>query len=102
LTLVAILTVRKEAANKFREFEQHAAQVMRAHGGRIERTIVVESEAAAEVFKEVHIVTFPDAQAFAAYRKDERLAKMVHLREQSVLHTEMLVGEDGDSDRTAR
>lgn len=43
-----------------------------------------------------------DAQAFAAYRKDERLAKMVHLREQSVLHSEILVGEDGDSDRTAR
>jgi hypothetical protein len=42
LTLVAILTVRKAAANKFREFEQHAAQAMRAHGGRIERTIVGE------------------------------------------------------------
>lgn len=59
MTLVAILTVRKQAASKFREFEHHAAQVMRAHGGRIERTIVVDSDAAA-------------------------------------------VGEDGDSDRTAR
>lgn len=83
MTLVAILTVRKEAANKFREFEHHAAQVMRAHGGRIERTIVVDSDVGAEMFKRVH-------------------TKMVHLREQSVLHTEILVGEDGDSDRTAR
>jgi hypothetical protein len=41
VTLVAILTVRKDALDQFRAFERHAAAVMRAHGGRIERTVAV-------------------------------------------------------------
>jgi len=41
VTLVAILTVRRDALEQFRAFERHAAAVMRAHGGRIERTVVV-------------------------------------------------------------
>jgi uncharacterized protein (DUF1330 family) len=95
MTLVAILTVRKEAQAAFRKFETYAAGVMKTHGGRIERTIVVAPDGSPEVFKEIHVVTFPDAQAFAAYRNDERLRQMTHLRDESVVHTEILIGEDG-------
>ena len=52
MTLVAILTVRKDAIEKFRAFETHAAGVMKEHGGRIERTIVVAPEGSPEVIKE--------------------------------------------------
>jgi hypothetical protein len=48
-----------------------------------------------ELIKEIHLLTLPKEKAFAAYRKDERLAKFVHLRDQSVVHTELFVGEDG-------
>jgi uncharacterized protein (DUF1330 family) len=97
ITLVAILTVRKDAIEKFRAFERHAAGVMKEHGGRIERTIVVAPEGSPEVMKEIHVLAFPTAQAFAAYRNDERLAELAHLREESVIHTELLAGEDGPS-----
>jgi len=40
-------------------------------------------------------VTFPDEQALSAYRNDEDLKEVVHLREESVVKTEILVGEDG-------
>jgi hypothetical protein len=95
MTLVAILTVRKDAIEKFRAFERHAAGVMKEHGGRIERTIVVAPEGSPDVIKEVHVLTFPDARAFAAYRGDERLSELAHLREESVIHTELLAGEEG-------
>jgi hypothetical protein len=95
MTLVVILTVRKDAIEKFRAFERHAAGVMAAHGGRIERTVVVAPDGSADVFKEVHVVTFPDEHAFAGYRADERLARLAHLRDESVVHTEVLAGEDG-------
>jgi uncharacterized protein (DUF1330 family) len=94
MTLVAILTVRKAAIEKFRAFENHAAAVMATHGGRIERTVVVAG-AAHDVFKEIHVVTFPSEGAFAAYRGDERLRELAPLRDESVVHTEVLVGEDG-------
>ena len=97
MTLVAILTVRREAIAKFRAYEAHAAQVMKKHGGRFERTVVVVPEGSPELMKEIHVVTFPNEQAFAAYRKDERLTKFAHLRDESVVATELFVGEDGPS-----
>lgn len=97
MTLVVILTVRRDAIEKFRAFEKHAAGVMAAHGGRIERTVVVAPDGSPDVFKEIHVVTFPDERAFAAYRADERLARLAHLRDESVVHTEVLAGEDGPS-----
>jgi uncharacterized protein (DUF1330 family) len=92
ITLVAILTVRKDAVEKFREYETRAAGIMTDYGGRIERTVVVAPDASPEVVKEVHLVTFPSAEAFAAYREDERLVQAAELRNEAVVHTEILVG----------
>ena len=95
MTLVAILTVRRDAIEKFRAFEAHAAEVMKMHGGHLERTVVVAPDGSPELIREIHVVTFPNEEAFARYRKDERLAKFVHLRDESVVDTELFVGEDG-------
>jgi hypothetical protein len=95
VTLVAILTVRKAALDAFRAFEQHAATVMAHHGGRIERTVVVPLAGTPDLVKEVHLVTFPDARAFQAYRADPRRDELAHLRDAAVVHTEVLAGEDG-------
>ena len=95
MTLVAILTVRRQALEMFRQFERHAATVMATYGGRIERTVVVDEPSAPELLTEIHLVTFPDARAFGAYRKDPRLAVQAHLREASVVESQVLVGEDG-------
>ena len=95
VTLVAIMTVRREAIEKFRAFERHAAAAMRKHGGRIERTVLAPVEDAPELVKEIHVVTFPSASAFAAYRGDEELRKHAPLRDASVVRTELLAGEDG-------
>jgi len=97
MTLVAILTVRRDAIEKFRAFETHAAEVMKKHGWRIERTVVVLPEGSPDVLKEIHVITFPSEQAFAAYRKDEHLSQFSGLRDQSIVHTELLVGENGPS-----
>lgn len=97
ITLIAILTVSREAIEKFRAFESHAAGVMNRYGGRIERTVVLLPDRSPDVIKEVHIVTFPTEAAFAAYRKDKKLAQAADLRKQSVVRTELLVGVDGPS-----
>jgi uncharacterized protein (DUF1330 family) len=95
MTLVAILTVRKASEEQFRAFERHAAAVMKSHGGQIARTIAVTPDGASDGFKEIHVITFPNMHAFAAYKNDVRLSEMAHLRAESVVNTEVLVGEDG-------
>jgi hypothetical protein len=94
MTLVAILTVRKDALDAFRAFERRVAAVLAAHGGRIERTVVAPGDAP-DLIKGIHVVTFPDAAAFGAYRGDARLAELAPLREASVVRTGFLAGEDG-------
>jgi hypothetical protein len=93
MTIVAIMTVRSDAAGTFREFERRAAAVMADHGGAIERTVVIQGEHG--TFREIHIVTFPDPAAFEAYRRDERMREAAPLREASVIATEIMIGEDG-------
>jgi uncharacterized protein (DUF1330 family) len=95
VTLVVILTVRSRALETFRAFETQAATIMARHGGAIERTVAIPAVPGAETFQEVHIVTFPHAEAFAAYQQDPDLLRAAPLREASVVKTEVLVGEDG-------
>lgn len=93
MTLVAIMTVRREALEKFRAYEAHAARIMKEHGGRIERTVVVADTA--DTLQEIHVVTFPDEAAFKAYRENPMLAQFAPLREASVVRTEVHLGTDG-------
>jgi uncharacterized protein (DUF1330 family) len=95
MTIVAILIVRRPALEDFRAFERHAAGVMAAHGGRIERAVVTPVAGAPDLVREIHVVTFPDAAAFQAYREDPRLTARAHLREAAVVSTEVFVGQDG-------
>jgi uncharacterized protein (DUF1330 family) len=89
------LQVRREALESFHTFERHAARVMKRHGGAIDRTVVLEPDPASELHEEVHLVRFPSVEAFEAYRADPELAGVRHLRDESVVATDALVGEDG-------
>lgn len=95
IVIVAILTVRSDARDRFHAFERIAASVMARHGGSIERTVTVRDDASAERFREIHIVRFPDREAFDAYRADEELIAAAHLRDEAVIATELFIGEDG-------
>jgi uncharacterized protein (DUF1330 family) len=95
MTLVAILTVRTRAMESFRDYERRAARAMARHGGAIERTVVIPARDGEDTFKEIHIVTFPDETSFELYRNDEEMVRWAHLRLESVVATEILIGEDG-------
>jgi hypothetical protein len=95
MNAVALVTVRKSALEAFRAFETHAAMIMSDYGGHIDRTVVVNPENTPDVVIEIHLISFPDEKAFAAYRRDDRIGQLDHLRKQSVVRTELYVGEDG-------
>ena len=88
--VVAILTIRPGAADRFREFETRAARILARHGGSMERTVAVE-----DAQREVHLLRFPSQDAYAEYRADAELASLAELRSESIAHTEILVGREG-------
>ena len=93
MILVATMTVRREAVEDFRAFERRAAAIMSKYGGVIERSIVVDD--GSTPIQEIHVVSFPDGQAFAAYQADEDLQRIAPLRERSVTQTVIVRGEAG-------
>lgn len=95
LVIVATLTVRVAALAEFRAFERHAARVMARYGGAIERTVFATVEGAPDLAREVHVVTFPNAAAFASYRSDPELAERAKERDRAVVKTQIVRGVDG-------
>jgi glyoxylase I family protein len=94
MTLVALLTVRRAMVDEFRRFEREAARVMARYGGAIERQVTIPDDPGGDRFREVHIVTFPDDQAWATYRSDPEMLALRPLREACVVETEILVGQE--------
>jgi uncharacterized protein (DUF1330 family) len=94
LIVVATLGVRKEAIDQFHAYERLAAQVMKRYGGAIARTVSLPSADPA-LIEELHLVTFPDAEAFAAYQKDPALAEAAPLRAAAIATTRVVIGTEG-------
>lgn len=85
----------QEAA--FRRFEAAAAAIMARHGGRIERVIrPLPGVGGAPPPHEIHLISFPDARAFAAYRADAALAALAPLRAAAIARTEIVTGRPGE------
>lgn len=96
--LVAVLGVRPAARADFEAYERQATAIMRTYGGTIARTIAVAPRAADDfLMKEIHVVTFPDEAAFAAYRADPRLAAAAPQRDAAIASTQIFIGTDGPS-----
>jgi hypothetical protein len=94
LVVVATLGVRKEAVEQFRRYERTAARVMRKYGGDIARTVALPLADPA-LIEELHLVTFPDAEAFAAYQRDPELAELGGLRAAAIATTRVVIGAEG-------
>lgn len=94
LILIVTLEVRKDAAAAFAQFETQAAAILSRWDGRIERVIRLDEEAPGGTFREVHVVSFPDGDAFDAYRRDPELAALKGLRDEAIVNTEIARGRD--------
>jgi len=74
---------------EFEAYERAAAAILADYGGSI--TLAFRPEAEPDV--EWHMVTFPDAAAFAAYRQDERVAGLKGQRDAVIIATNITVGQ---------
>ncbi len=92
VTIVAALYVNPGCEAEFEQFETAAESIMRRHGGSLERRIGFPPSA--EQPHEVHIVTFPDQQAFERYRADADLQALADMRKRAIRQTTAWVGND--------
>ena len=92
--VVALLTVRRAELDRFRAYETFAIARVRAHGGEFERAVELDDPDPALV-RELHVLRFPDADAFARFRADPLLADRQADRAAAVVDTAVWAGVDG-------
>jgi uncharacterized protein (DUF1330 family) len=90
-----VLTVERSQLDAFRRYEAQAAQIMAAHGGRIERAVVMDE--GGPTLRELHLVRFPDAEALARYRADAALTTLEGERDACIASTDVWSAVDGPS-----
>lgn len=95
MVIVAILKVRQEFADQFREYEHRVAAIMQKHGGAIERTVVVPADDNGDTFREIHLIRFPHRDGFMAYQTDPDRKGLESLRQTAIVQTDVFIGEDG-------
>ena len=94
MIVVALLTVHRAELARFRAYEAFAIARARAHGGALERVIEL-TDPDPDRHRELHVLRFPDAAAFAAFRADPALAARQADRAAAVIATEVWTGVDG-------
>ena len=72
-------------AARFAAYEERVLPLLGDHGGRLERRL-----RRADALVEVHVVSFPSPEAFAAYRDDPRRRAHAGLLDASGARTEVL------------
>jgi uncharacterized protein (DUF1330 family) len=92
ITIVAALFIHPGREAEFEQFETAAESIMGRYGGRLERRIGFPS--GADQPHEVHVVTFPDQQAFEKYRADTDLQALAELRARAIRQTTAWAGAD--------
>lgn len=92
--LVVALFLVPGREEHFSRFESSAVEIMRRHGGSIERRIRATPGHDPSHPDEIHIVTFPDEESFARYRQDPSLLALQDLRATAIRDTIIWPGID--------
>lgn len=90
------ISVRRDRMEAFFEYERKAAAVMARHGGRIEKSIALDTEAGSPLYQETHLVVFPDDAHLDAYRNDPEIKALAPLRESCVVSTTITYGTEAE------
>lgn len=94
LSIVVLLNINDESA--FLEFEKAAIELMARYGGELIAAFKPkpgDSSFGGSDADEIHILQFPDEQAFAAYRSDAELKALSDLRLQAIKSTRIYISD---------
>lgn len=95
--VVASLWIRDGRREAFEAFERKALRVAAKHGGVLDRVVRVERRAGEDDPDEIHVLRFPGAAAFEAWRRDPETAALAVERASVIARTTVLSGAPGPS-----
>lgn len=92
IQILVLLEIKDKSS--FKEFENKAIQIMKKYGGRLLTALEPnKGESSDKSVGEIHLLEFPDLEAFRNYRADNDLAELKELRERAISQTSIYVSE---------
>ena len=91
MQVLALLHVGEGGIDTLRAFEHQALAILREHGGTLISAFEPERAGEDGIPDEIHLLEFPTAEVFAAYRADPRLADLGDLRARAIASTVVYV-----------
>jgi len=93
---VVLIWVNAGQLETLHDYERKAAPIIERHGGQFKTVMSVSGVGDGSGFDrppdEVHVLEFPDSEAFGRYRADPDSDAIGHLRDASVEHAIFLQG----------
>lgn len=93
LDIVAVLNIRDMAL--FNDFESKALALVKAHAGELVNAFETDPTEQDLQFgiagKEIHVLRFPDRQAYDRYRTDPALTALADLRAAAIHSTQVYI-----------
>jgi len=87
-----LVTLEIKSFSLLADFEAKAVQVMRAHGGCIVRAFeTVRNDDGSG--QEIHLLEFPNINAFNEYRADSKLLEYAELRDSAIAETTVTISD---------
>jgi uncharacterized protein (DUF1330 family) len=98
---VVTIWIEPGQVERFEAFESRVAGLMQRYGGVIERVVRLSSATSGTEPFEIHIVSFPDSDAFDRYGQDPEVLALASWRSQVITRTEISRGYDSPPYRTS-
>ncbi|MGH1486096.1 MAG: DUF1330 domain-containing protein [Cellvibrionaceae bacterium] len=90
IQIIAVLDVLN--ITLFKEYESQALSVMSTYGGHLSSAFKTK-ESEGDLYREVHILSFPNEKQFHSYCNDSALLRLNSLREQAISSTQVFISE---------
>lgn len=91
-TVIAFLHARDGGLAALRDFEAPVLPILDDHGGRLVCAVAPDGGTFDPRPDEVHLLSFPELEAFVAYRADPRHAGLAEVRARAIGRTGVLTG----------
>lgn len=85
VTYALLVRLPVTGVEKFQLYEEQVLPLLDEHDGRLEQRLRSPDQ-----LTEIHVVSFPSREAFAAYREDPRRTERAHLLAESGASVEIL------------
>jgi uncharacterized protein (DUF1330 family) len=90
IQIIALLYASTNGIEGLREYESQVIPLLREHGGQLISASSKDNKSEDEP-DEIHIIQFPDAKNFEAYKNDQRVVNLASIKSERLRKVDLFI-----------